>query len=233
MRSLVLAVVAAGGLSAQTVIELPAPVAATAQYSRGKWSGLSSLRSVFQVSHNTTRVLAYATGPAAGTPRFAFAAMDETAGYEGRARAVQRSVVVLEGGTAVTFDFVSGVEADTQWRMGAGEGTRLLTPTGSEGGFLSVMGAAGELVRGADLAGARVGEWVVLFHTESQVAGSAVSFLVPGQGRVRILVTGLAPGTWEVWRNGWVVEGGGMVKRAEFCLYFEGEAGDYFLRHLN
>lgn len=97
-------------------------------------------------------MLAYATGPEAGAPRFVFAALDETVGYEGRARAVQRNVVVLEGSSAFTFDLVAGVEPETRWRMGAGSGLRLLAPEGSEGGFLAAFAPEGELVRGVDLA---------------------------------------------------------------------------------
>ena len=85
-----------------------------------------------------------------------------------------------------------------------------------------------------DLAGVRVGNTVVLFHTEKQMARSALSFDTgSGEGRLRFLVTGLAPGMWEIWRNGWLVEPEIVVRAGEGVLSFEERPGSYFIRRLS
>lgn len=214
-------------------LELAAPRARRGE--AGKWWELRELRAVVPTGAKPGRVLAYAAGPESGQPRYAFAVVDETPSFAGQARAVQRSVAILDNGTILAFDFVAAAEEDTRWRMTEGEGVRLSAPGGAEGGFLTAFSGAGGVTAasGVDLAGARAGEWLVLFHTDSQPAGSSVAFYLAGTERARVVVTGLAPGAWEVWRNGWVVEAAGLVRAPEFVLYFEGEAGDYFLRRLN
>jgi hypothetical protein len=85
-----------------------------------------------------------------------------------------------------------------------------------------------------DLTGVVVGNNVVLFHTESRLASSAVSFDTgqSGAGRMRFIVTGLAPGMWEIWRDGWVVDIGIPVRAGEAVLAFEERPGSYFVRRL-
>ena len=85
-----------------------------------------------------------------------------------------------------------------------------------------------------DLVGVRTGSTVVLFHTEKQMARSALSFDTgSGEGRLRFIVTGLAPGMWEIWRNGWVVEPEVVVRAGEGVLFFEERPGSYFIRRLS
>lgn len=85
-----------------------------------------------------------------------------------------------------------------------------------------------------DLAGVRIESTVVLFHTEKQMARSALSFDTgTGEGRYRFIVTGLAPGMWEIWRNGWVVEPEVLVRPGEGVLFFEERPGSYFIRRLS
>jgi hypothetical protein len=85
-----------------------------------------------------------------------------------------------------------------------------------------------------DLDGVRAGDAVVLFHTEAGLARSAISFDTgTGGGRLRYIVTGVAPGMWEVWRDGWVVDIGVPVRRGEGVLYFEDRPGSYFIRRLD
>lgn len=88
---------------------------------------------------------------------------------------------------------------------------------------------APERIRDLDLAGARLGGTVALFHREISPARSAVSFHVDAPGKLKYLVTGLAPGSWDLWFQGFR-EDSLTVKPREACLYFEGEAGGYFLR---
>jgi hypothetical protein len=85
-----------------------------------------------------------------------------------------------------------------------------------------------------DLEGVRIGNAVVLFHTEAGLARSAISFDTGrGNGRLRYIVTGIASGMWEVWRDGWVVDIGVPVRNGEGVLYFEDRPGSYFIRRLN
>jgi hypothetical protein len=88
---------------------------------------------------------------------------------------------------------------------------------------------AGE-VSSVELAGVRLADRVVLFHADTTSARGAVSFSVTGGGTLKYLVTGLAPGTWEVWWNGWLEDPQGFVDPKAGALYFEGPAGSYFLR---
>ena len=74
-------------------------------------------------------------------------------------------------------------------------------------------------VTSLDLEGVRTDDAVVLFYTEAGMARSALSFDTgKAAGKLRYIVTGLAPGMWEVWRNGWVVDIGVAVRPAKaFC----------------
>ena len=84
-----------------------------------------------------------------------------------------------------------------------------------------------------DLIGARLADWVVLFHNGMTTGRSAVSFEVRGEGKLHYLLTGLGAGGWEIWRNGFVTHPQTYIPRRSAALYFEGLAGDYFLRPLN
>jgi hypothetical protein len=84
-----------------------------------------------------------------------------------------------------------------------------------------------------DVVGVRVGTWVVLFHTEQTRARSALSFRVEHDDRLRFLITGLAPGGWDVWRNGWLENDTAGVEPKEAVLFFEAPAGSFFIRSLN
>jgi hypothetical protein len=89
-------------------------------------------------------------------------------------------------------------------------------------------------VSSLDVEGVRLREYVVLFHTEAGLLRSAFSFDTgEASGPVKIVVTGVAPGTWEVWRNGWVVDIGVVVRPKEGVLYFEERPGRFFVRKLN
>lgn len=90
-------------------------------------------------------------------------------------------------------------------------------------------------IDGVDLEGGTAGRWAVLFHTEPTLARSAVSFDTSGRGAevTRYLVTGLAPGDWQVWRNGWLEDLDGFVRPGECVLYFERAPGSFFLRRLS
>jgi heparin/heparan-sulfate lyase len=57
-----------------------------------------------------------------------------------------------------------------------------------------------------------------------------VAFTVTGGGAWKYLVTDLAEGTWQVWRDGRIVRPAVRVAESEGTLYFEGPAGRYELR---
>lgn len=90
-----------------------------------------------------------------------------------------------------------------------------------------------ETISEIDLVGFRLADWVVLFHTGLNTARSAVYFEVQGDGNFHYLITGLTPGDWEVWRNGFLADPQASVSRNSSALYFEARAGNYFLRPLN
>src|SRR5262249_35793059 len=81
-----------------------------------------------------------------------------------------------------------------------------------------------------DLAGVRLGEQVVAFHTETRMAQSAVSFDVEGRGELKFLITGLAPRPWGIWRAGMLGNGDSVVAPEAGVLRFVGKPGSYFLR---
>ena len=144
----------------------------------------------------------------------------------------QRSVVLLRQGEqiAVTYDIAR--EA-SMWSLAGGASEYARVIDGAESAFLNVIGPGARTARDVsniDLAGVRVRGWAILFHTELRSARSAVSFAVDGDSPIRILVTGLAPGAWEVWRNGWLEEPEADVRPEEGSLYREARAGSYFLR---
>lgn len=92
-----------------------------------------------------------------------------------------------------------------------------------------------DLLTSLDIDGVLIDGWAVLFHSESGLLRSAFSFDTGkrAEGKIRVLVTGVAPGVWEVWRNGWVVDTGVVVRAPEAVLYFEERPGSYFIRRLN
>jgi hypothetical protein len=85
-----------------------------------------------------------------------------------------------------------------------------------------------------DLEGVVAGNAVILFNTESRLISSAISFDTGAvrAGSLRFIVTGMAPGMWEIWRNGWVVDIGVPVRAGEAVLEFEERPGSYFIRRL-
>jgi heparin/heparan-sulfate lyase len=102
--------------------------------------------------------------------------------------------------------------------------------------FLNVMqmtgGSAGtvEKLTAAEMTGVRVADRVVWFQTSGERTERGVAFTVAGDGTIKYLVTDLAAGTWQVWRDGKIVRPAVRVAESEGTLYFEGPAGKYELR---
>jgi hypothetical protein len=82
-----------------------------------------------------------------------------------------------------------------------------------------------------DFTGVVAGGWAVLFHNEASALKSTGSFEVAGEGKLKFMICGLAPGGWEIWRNGWLLDDADGVDARSGVLYFEGSRGSYFIRH--
>jgi hypothetical protein len=182
------------------------------------------------------------------TAGYAFLACDATAAYKGTLRELVRSFVWLPGpGALLDCDIaVSGDSpAAVTWKL---EGparpesvARVLPrrsppPAASETLFLNVIWTAEprewKAIDSIELAGVRIADRVVAFYTETRMARSMVSFDVDGPEKLQILVTGLAPGEWEIWYAGMLDTPDAEVKPEAGALYFEGRPGGYFLRRL-
>jgi hypothetical protein len=103
-------------------------------------------------------------------------------------------------------------------------------------GKVAVESAAkADTVESLDVVGVRLRDRVVLFHAGAGLLRSAFSFDTghAGPERLRFIVTGIAPGVWEIWRDGWVVDIGVPVRAKEAVLYFEERPGSFFVRKLN
>ncbi len=84
-----------------------------------------------------------------------------------------------------------------------------------------------------DFTGVTAGEWAVLFHNEATALKSTGSFEVAAEGKLKFMICGLAPGGWEIWRNGWLLDTENGVDARSGVLHFEGKGGSYFIRHAN
>lgn len=82
-----------------------------------------------------------------------------------------------------------------------------------------------------DLTGVRIEDRVILFNTEPTMTRSTF-FESEGRGTLKYLVVGLVPGTWEIWRNGFLEDPEGVVNKESGVLYFEGPPGNYYVKRL-
>ncbi len=102
--------------------------------------------------------------------------------------------------------------------------------------FLNVLQVTGtsapavEKLAAKGMTGVRVADRVVWFQTASERTERAVAFTVSGEGTMKYLVTDLAAGTWQVWRDGKISRPAVRVAESEGTLYFEGPPGSYQLR---
>jgi len=90
--------------------------------------------------------------------------------------------------------------------------------------------AAVEKIESGGLTGVRLADRVVLFNRNSERTDRPVSFTVKGGGKLKYLVTDLAAGTWQVWRDGGIVHPAVPVSSSAGTLYFQGPSGNYSLR---
>lgn len=85
-----------------------------------------------------------------------------------------------------------------------------------------------ELIWTIDLAGVRVGDRIIAFHAGLRMAHQPVFFDVDEGAHLKFLLTGLAPGSWDIWWKGWLEQSGLWVAPHTGTLYFEGPAGGYY-----
>jgi len=86
------------------------------------------------------------------------------------------------------------------------------------------------LVEGEAVVGIQVADRAVLFSRSGQRLDEPVSFDLSGEGALKVLVTDLAEGTWQIWRDGEIIAPAVEVSADGGVLYLEGPAGSYALR---
>jgi len=87
-----------------------------------------------------------------------------------------------------------------------------------------------EPIESSDVMGLRIADRVVLFSPGGGRAARPVAFHVRGPGRLKFLVTDLAAGIWQVWRESEIARSAVVVSGDAGLAYFESLAGSYSLR---
>jgi hypothetical protein len=167
-----------------------------------RWWEIALLRNLLGPEAARSRALGHHFGPDTASPDFAFLAVESGT--------ATRSVVALRGPAAViTFTAPASGRPEAPQLRG---------------------NAKADAVESMDLAGLRVADWAILFNIEPRSTRSAVWFETPGASKLKFLLTGLAPGQWDIWCDGWLVDHGVIVRPTAGALYFTGAAGMYFIR---
>jgi hypothetical protein len=213
---------------------------AAAALAAPRWWELASLRRLLGGQPATT--LGYDIGPDPAAPRYAFLAADVTPAYAPTLKTVRRFFVALRDRGLLALDLASG-PGPLSWTLEGDPRLNLrhrsilprpgATPREDKVFLNTLLDPAipATPVLNVDLAGARAGDDVVLFHTELGMAASALSFDIPGKDKLAVLIAGLGPGFWEVWKDGFLDDNAYLVQPGKGTLYYEGDAADYFLRH--
>jgi len=81
-----------------------------------------------------------------------------------------------------------------------------------------------------EVVGVRLADRAVFFNRTGERTNRPLVLSVNGNGPIKCLVTDLAEGTWQVWRDGRIVHPAITVIGDAGTLYFEGPAGNYSLR---
>jgi heparin/heparan-sulfate lyase len=77
---------------------------------------------------------------------------------------------------------------------------------------------------------AEIADRLVLFNRQGVRLTKPFTFQVQGQGKVKLLLTDLTEGNWQVWRDGHIYKPAIEVSAEAGTLYVEGPAGTYELR---
>lgn len=209
----------------------PAAAESYAFAAQGRWWELARLRAF--VGPRAV-LLGYDCGPAADHVEYAFLAAGVSRPGGNPARRMTALIRLADHTAAVVFDL--GVAEDPAplpngILVAHAPLARALGDAVSLRVLQTAAGAIGwQPLSSAELAGVRLAGRVVMFHVEPSSARSAVSFAAEGAPALKCLVGGLAPGMWEIWRNGWLEEPMAGVAPRSGALYFESRAGSYFLR---
>ena len=87
-----------------------------------------------------------------------------------------------------------------------------------------------EKIESGNIVGVRLADRVVLFDSRGDRNADPLAFSVQGDGTLKFLVTDLAEGTWQVWRDGKIAVPALSVSADDGTAYFEGRSGRYELR---
>lgn len=106
--------------------------------------------------------------------------------------------------------------------------------------FLNVMQVLGEggkalpveRLDAEEFVGVRVADRVTWFHRDGRRTDQPFTFTLGGSGMARVLVTDLNAGTWQILRDGRVVQPSAKVNADAGTLYFEGPPGKYQLKSI-
>ena len=91
-------------------------------------------------------------------------------------------------------------------------------------GKLSVRQMEGDKVIGVKLQ-----DRITFFSKDMSTLDRSFSFSIADNGTYKLLLTDLAPGTWQIKKNGKVFQSAIDVKGDDGTIYFEGDEGDYQL----
>jgi hypothetical protein len=161
-------------------------------------------------------------GPGENGREYAFLAVDQGG--------VRRSVVLFRERVMVALDLAEG---DAEWQGPKQAVTALERRGHGETLLLHVIAQTPARFIAQDtisLVGVRFAERLVMFHAERFSARSPVWFDAEGAANMKCLITGLAPGGWEIWRELYLEDPNGLVRREEGALYLEGPPGRYYLK---
>lgn len=79
--------------------------------------------------------------------------------------------------------------------------------------------------------GVQISDRTVTFSKNSEILKQRFKVTIPGNQLIKIMITDLLPGTWQVLKEGKVIIPATVVKAEDGILYFEGTGGNYeFLR---
>ncbi|MCG8306898.1 MAG: heparinase II/III family protein [Cytophagales bacterium] len=104
--------------------------------------------------------------------------------------------------------------------------------------FLNVMqvmdnGIMGKLsvrqMEGDKVIGVKLQDRITFFSKDMSTLDRSFSFSIADNGTYKLLLTDLAPGTWQIKKNGKVFQSAIDVKGDDGTIYFEGDEGDYQL----
>ena len=166
------------------------------------WWNLSNLRALLGPDAASARAVGHSFGPDRGDPDYAFLAVDRDGDRQ----------------AAVVLNLRASKWALVTHELTARESGAAPRPP--------------QYISSLELEGVRIADRVVLFYVDLHMARSSLFYDLEGGAKLKQLVAGLAPGTWEIWRDGYLDDPQGFVPPQAGILYFEAPAGGYYLKKL-